>query len=141
MENARAQSDQLILDLQALRSTAEQTVGDVETRLAGRASLARREHRRVKANWQRLFEPDPVKTAAEKLPTALNALASSKDSNAVSIEKELSRALAELAASETKSDDLQAQLKSAIAAKLAAEALSTRVLMSQSKRKFCAKRH
>ena len=64
------------------------------------------------------------KTAAEKLQTELDALASSKDSNALSVEKELARALAELAASETKSDDLQAQLKSAIAAKLAAEALS-----------------
>ncbi|MEK9642665.1 MAG: peptidoglycan -binding protein, partial [Paracoccaceae bacterium] len=128
LENARAQSDQLNLDLQALRSTAEQTVGDVETRLADAlASLAETQKERAELKSQlaeAILNLTQSKTAAEKLQTALDALASSKDSNAASVEKELARALAELAASETKSDDLQAQLKSAIAAKLAAEALS-----------------
>ena len=56
--NARKQSDQLILDLQALRSTAEQTVEDVETRLVDAlASLmeAQKERAELKANLQRLF--------------------------------------------------------------------------------------
>ena len=63
-------------------------------------------------------------TNQEKLNLALDALSVSSRETVATVEKELARTLAALATSEAQAEDLQVQLRSAIAAKIAAEVLS-----------------
>ncbi len=128
LQNAVSNSDDLSTALNALKSDTEEKIGDIETELANAlASVAEAQKDRAALKSQlaeAILNLTESETNQEKLNLALDALSVSSGETVATVEKELARTLAALATSEAQAEDLQVQLRSAIAAKIAAEVLS-----------------
>ena len=128
LQNALSNSDDLTAALNALKSDTEEKIGDIETQLANAlASVAEAQRDRAALKSQlakAILNLSESETNQEKLNLALDALSVSSGETVAKVEKELARTLAALASSEAQAEDLQVQLRSAIAAKIAAEVLS-----------------
>ncbi len=128
LQNAVSNSDDLSTALNALKSDTEEKIRDIETELANAlASVAEAQKDRAALKSQlaeAILNLTESETNQEKLNLALDALSVSSGETVATVEKELARTLAALATSEAQAEDLQVQLRSAIAAKIAAEVLS-----------------
>ncbi len=128
LQNALSESDDLSIALNSLKLDTEERLGDMEIQLANAlASVAKAQKDRAALKSElaeAILNLTDTKTNAKKLKERLDAVSVLGDERAASIEKKLARTLAALASAKTESENLQAQLKSAIAAKIAAKELS-----------------